>query len=398
MITPRFQVRQDTDFVVVTIRVRSVKVDAMEFYVLDHEFKFYCRPYFLRLNFPHALVEDGREGATYDPMLGEIVCTLPKAEPGQDFPNLGMLTALLARTKPPQGEVAGPRIEVVGGDEYGDDGEDAGADGEEWEWDQELPAAEEGGADATSGAGMGILPSIRYGFNDAYSGYFRDLAAEAREIVDLPEPDTTPAAQRREQRLAAEEQKFDGEYIVAEAMDQATVEQILRWTPHWQLATPAPSPAGAAAAAPAPLVVTTTSEPQPEPEPETGVGGADIAFTEAENKVLLELPRKEYLLSGAEERSVWLGLLDLLLAYIYDHRTTMGDATVESGWTIATLAPTLIWFEKHESVADVCASFARRALVYPLYRNWRLVLQILADAQAICSSGSLPLAVRACPR
>jgi protein SHQ1 len=371
MITPRFQVRQDTDFVVVTIRVRSVKVDAMEFYVLDHEFKFYCRPYFLRLNFPHALVEDGREGATYDPMLGEIVCTLPKAEPGQDFPNLGMLTALLARTKPPQGEVAGPRIEVVGGDEYGDDGEDAGADGEEWEWDQELPAAEEGGADATGGAGMGLLPSIRYGFNDAYSGYFRDLAAEAREIVDLPEPDTTPAAQRRGQRLAAEEQKFDGEYIVAEAMDQATVEQILRWTPHWQLATPAPSPARAAAAAPAPLVVTTTSEPQPEPEPETGVGGADIAFTEAENKVLLELPRKEYLLSGAEERSVWLGLLDLLLAYIYDHRTTMGDATVESGWTIATLAPT---------------------------RNWRLVLQILADAQAICSSGSLPLAVRACPR
>ena len=33
---------QDDEFVVVAIRVRHVRADDMDFYVLDEEFKFYC--------------------------------------------------------------------------------------------------------------------------------------------------------------------------------------------------------------------------------------------------------------------------------------------------------------------------------------------------------------------
>ncbi|CAN0602372.1 unnamed protein product, partial [Ectocarpus sp. 12 AP-2014] len=59
------------------------------------------------------------------------------------------------------------------------------------------------------------------------------------------------------------------------------------------------------------------------------------------------LPNREYLIEAgsAEERRVLLGLADILFAYAYDHRTTTGDATVESPWTVAVLSPLLSWLE-----------------------------------------------------
>jgi len=47
----------------------------------------------------------------------------------------------------------------------------------------------------------------------------------------------------------------------------------------------------------------------------------------------------------AEPTAVLLGLLDVLLAYAYDHRTTSGDPSVESCWTVCKLATTLSWLE-----------------------------------------------------
>lgn len=44
MITPRFTVSQDGDFIIVTITVKHVKTDEMDFYVMDEQFKFYCAP------------------------------------------------------------------------------------------------------------------------------------------------------------------------------------------------------------------------------------------------------------------------------------------------------------------------------------------------------------------
>ena len=104
--------------------------------------------------------------------------------------------------------------------------------------------------------------------------------------------------------------------------------------------------------------------------------------------MLLSLPRKEYLITEpARQRSVWLGLVDLLLGFAYDHRTTYGDATVESAWTIATLASTMSWFEEHGSTRELCVCFVRRALAFPLYRNWKLALRVVADVAAICEAG-----------
>ncbi len=47
-----------------------------------------------------------------------------------------------------------------------------------------------------------------------------------------------------------------------------------------------------------------------------------------------------------------LGLADILFAYAYDHRTTTGDPSVESAWTVAVLSPLLSWLEVSGLVSE----------------------------------------------
>lgn len=66
-------------------------------------------------------------------------------------------------------------------------------------------------------------------------------------------------------------------------------------------------------------------------------------LSEAHQRALRQLPRKEYLLESRE--AVDLTLVDILLAYCYDHRTTEGEPSVESCWTVNKLASSLSWLE-----------------------------------------------------
>jgi protein SHQ1 len=90
-------------------------------------------------------------------------------------------------------------------------------------------------------------------------------------------------------------------------------------------------------------------------------------------------------------KAIYLGLLDLLFAYAYNHRTTEGENTVESGWTICKLSPTLVNMEVHETLMECCISSIRRVLTFPLYRNYDLALKCLKDVVVI-----LKLGKRAC--
>ena len=51
MITPRFSLTQDADFVLLAIRLPNIRADEGEFYIDGHEVKFHLHPYFLRLTF-----------------------------------------------------------------------------------------------------------------------------------------------------------------------------------------------------------------------------------------------------------------------------------------------------------------------------------------------------------
>ena len=79
--------------------------------------------------------------------------------------------------------------------------------------------------------------------------------------------------------------------------------------------------------------------------------------------------------------------MDIIFAYAYDVRTTEGEHSVESGWTISKLSSTLSWFEVFNSLDKVLIASVRRSLCYPLYRNWALAMKIIADAIKILEKG-----------
>ncbi|PWN52439.1 hypothetical protein IE53DRAFT_385119 [Violaceomyces palustris] len=87
-------------------------------------------------------------------------------------------------------------------------------------------------------------------------------------------------------------------------------------------------------------------------------------------------------------------LLQIHYASCYDQRTTLGDPTVESGWTISSLSRcmTSSYLESQSDDANqwiqrTVRGSIRRSLTYPLYRHWRLSLQVLQDLIHLLSSG-----------
>ena len=50
----------------------------------------HVNPYFLRLNFSKALLEDDQSSANYDPSSGTLTVTLTKEHPGEIFDDLDL--------------------------------------------------------------------------------------------------------------------------------------------------------------------------------------------------------------------------------------------------------------------------------------------------------------------
>lgn len=55
---------------------------------------------------------------------------------------------------------------------------------------------------------------------------------------------------------------------------------------------------------------------------------AAVAFTDEEKEQLRRFNNRSYLLDKASRHQAWLSLLDILLAYCYEVRSTEGEHTV----------------------------------------------------------------------
>ncbi|XP_023602016.1 protein SHQ1 homolog [Myotis lucifugus] len=66
MLTPAFDLSQDPDFLTVAIRVPHARVSEFDVYFQGVDFRFYAKPYFLRLTLPGRIVENGSEKGSYD--------------------------------------------------------------------------------------------------------------------------------------------------------------------------------------------------------------------------------------------------------------------------------------------------------------------------------------------
>lgn len=116
MITPKFECIQNDEFVIVTIYIPHVKMTEMEYSIDNNSiededyahtkslFRFYVKPYFLRLHFAQALQDEGsNDFSKYDPDNEKLIVHLPKKNRGEYFENLNMITWLLGSNRETQG-------------------------------------------------------------------------------------------------------------------------------------------------------------------------------------------------------------------------------------------------------------------------------------------------------
>ncbi|XP_021046642.1 protein SHQ1 homolog [Mus pahari] len=356
MLTPAFELTQDCDFLTVAIRVPHARASEFDVYFEGTDFKFYAKPYFLRLTLPGRIVENGSEQGSYDADKGIFTIRLPKETPGQHFEGLNMLTALLA---PRKSRSAKPLVEEIGASGISEEG--AEDEDEEFDWEIEQTPYEEV-SEST------LRSQCHYGFGNLRAGVVQRLQDELSEVIDIKDPDFTPAMERRQKRLAAELAKFDPDHYLADFFEDEAVEQILKYSPWWNDAHAE--------------MVASLGKSQ-----EQGDAAALVSFSEEEKYQLRKLVNKSYLLDKTAHRQVYYSLVDILLAYCYEVRVTEGEHNVESAWTIRKLSPTLCWFETWTGVHEILVSFGRRVLCYPLYRHFKLVLKAYRDTIKILQLG-----------
>ncbi|XP_068110092.1 protein SHQ1 homolog isoform X2 [Hyperolius riggenbachi] len=345
MITPAFDISQNPDFIVITIKVPYARVSEFDIYIDGDDFKFYAKPYFLRLTLPGRIVEDGRQKGTYNADEGIFTVQVPKEAPGQHFEGLNLLTALLA---PKGARTARPLVEEIGASSEVPEEEEE----EDFDWQIEQTLYEEPAADD-------LNSQCSYGFGNLRVGVFTRLQEELNDVIDLRDPDVTPAAERTRRRLEAEKAKFDPDHYLADLFEDDAIQQLLKSKAWWVDLGGGPS----------------ESEEK------------RVLFTEQEKEQLRKFTNKSFLLDKKSEQLAYLGLIDVLLAYCYEILATEGERNVESSWNIRKLSGTLSWFENYKSVKEVLVSFGRRVLCYPLYRSFYLVTRAVRDVISLLRLG-----------
>lgn len=177
VLTPDFSLSQDDRFVYFKIKCPNVKASEMEMTVVGTEFHFWAEPYLLVLNFEHRLVDNENGSAKYDIETGYFEAKLEKAVPGEDFPELVLLTTLRPKPKPT------PKIEVLSRSD-------------------DLDYIE------------GELDETRYGFNAWAGNFFENIEEVIPYVADIPEPDKVKLPERRELRMEQESEDFDPDQII----------------------------------------------------------------------------------------------------------------------------------------------------------------------------------------
>ncbi|XP_037303936.2 protein SHQ1 homolog isoform X2 [Pungitius pungitius] len=340
MITPAFDLSQEPEFLILSIRVPYTRTSEFDLYIDGTDLKFFAKPYFLRLSLPGRIVEDGREKAKFDIDAGLVTLRVPKETAGEHFEGLQMLTSLLA---PKGARSAKPLIEDLSPEGAEDDDE------EDFDWQMEQEVYKE-----TSEEELGALQ--KYGFGNQRCGVFARLQEELSDVIDLKNPEGATADERRRGRLDAEASAFSPDHYLADLFEDAEIKELLKFRPWWEKLT----------------------------EQE---GQAAVSFTDDEKEQLRKFTNRSYLLDKASLHQAWLGLVDILLAYCYEARSTEGEHNVESPWTIRKLSGTLCWLETYSSLHDVLLSFGRRVLCYPLYRHFAMASAAVRDATKILQTG-----------
>jgi len=351
MLTPRFSLAQTEEFLTVTIYAPFTHIDQTEIFMDECDFRFFSKPYYLRLHLPGPVTESEAASGSWDADSSSFVVKCPKVNVGEDFVGLDMLTQLLT----PKGETeVRSKVEVIGGDdEENSDEDDVEVD---WYYEQKLPEDEKGPVMGCDG----------YGFAFKHSGVYKSLLAEFGEIVDLVDPDNLTQGEREEARKERELSDFNSDHYLCDLYDSVDeVEECLAYK--------------------SPLLACVTS---PDMSGPLSVDPAHpcLAFTATEQEQLLSLPTKQVVVPPSLLPSVHLGLADLLYGYSYSTRV-LGQDCVETGWCCTKLSSSLSCLARFTSPKQLVVTGIRRALCYPLYRHWDLAIASWRDVVLLLKLG-----------
>lgn len=349
MITPSFKLDQNDEFLLINIKAPFAKLNDLDVFIDETDFRFYCKPYFLRLNLPASILENDEE-INYDFDERKFKLRYRKKNAGEVFEGLDLLTKLLTPNCAPQ-KLANNLIEEIGEDQNEisvdhQNGSDSDDEEEEVQWyiHQNVNKDEDG---------IEVLnSSLKYGFANTKSNIFSKLNNEYEMIIDLPDPDNN-TQNRSQLRITDEHSKFNDDHYLADYFDNSEMidSLILEYEPDYQ-----------------------QSE-------------AIIEYTEAETETLKNLPKKKHLLDKCEKLHAYTGLIDILFAYLYNERINCGEENIETAWTISKVSSSLSWLDTFDSLDQVLIASFRRSLCIPLYRNWKLSEKVLADLIFVLKKG-----------
>ena len=192
MLTPRFNLEQDDKYVIVTIYAPFTNVSETEVFMDAQDFRFFSKPYFLRLHFPGQIEENEEASAVFDAESLSFIVKCPKVCQGEFFTNLDMISELC---KPPGGQ----NVTLI---------EDLDPDDHDWYFDQNVVTEDE---DFSVSCGIG--------FGLTYQNVFERLLAECQEVLDVKNPGQLSLKQRFQQQLTLEGQHFDSDHYLADLLE-----------------------------------------------------------------------------------------------------------------------------------------------------------------------------------
>ena len=362
---PTYQVSQDANHVYVDVSCQSPATAQPKVAVEGRIFGFYLDGYYLPLVLPGP-ARDGGEAvrAMHDDSGGQrIRIALDKVSPGEHFDGLetiqpqllpeDQLRQALSDAEHRRGFFGHSQGEGVsaGNDQAVDEAAKAllrqaiKSHGlttmEDEDGEAAVDVAQAASSSSARGGGFG------FGWKNSFKGTLIPAGcADTRNVLEVSDPDSIPPTEREQIAVAFEEEHWDEGIYMDNFLD---IDGELSHALEFQPSIPSLTNSSMASS-----------------------GGANI---DVEALALL---------------------LQLLFAYSYDERTNDGEATVESGWTIAKLSRSLAASTSPRSppdaplesvVAATLIGCVRRALTVPLYRHWQLAQTCIDDTVARLGAG-----------
>ncbi|CAI2369515.1 unnamed protein product [Moneuplotes crassus] len=365
MVTPVFRIDQDDNMLYIIMIVKYAKISNAEFEILDNNFRFYLKPYSLNLTFSGKLKETGEENKSeYDIEKHQLKCQIEKMTKGEHFENLDMVTSLLSKMPAPREDLNEeekqeilktatdhnrPLVEVISSTNN----------------DEEMEMEEvKGPVPTMEDMDFKLIKKYTYGFNNLYQEVFTHRQEELHEFAEI-DPEKIPIEERLDKMHAMDKEKFDDERYVADTyeVNKEEVKEIIDQEHPYEVY----------------LAVDELEDVTKRLENMT-LNSEDQILTNKEIEECLKLRNREYLIDKSSP-NLPMQCIEILYAYLYDFRANRFGDSCESPWTISKLSGALSYFVDYNGykIADIMKICFRKALIYPLYRNFDLCRVVQQD-------------------